>query len=395
METRPASLPPSSTGTVADALFGRQVHPELDGLFRQAGPCLNPGTPRPSRGFFAHSTPPLAALRNGLQTQSKFLAAMLILLVSVCPLAAQSADWTTREGVSQRATFVGLTRDGQAVTLLLPDGSTVHAPLDHLDDASRARAHELEKARQEALPRVPTGRIYLEDGFESSRWWSEWKMKNAPSNCERVRSDPENGMTAPHSGRHALRVRINQGRHDGTSISYYFRREPENVYFRYYLLLGNDWHYHGKMPGFAGTYDKVGWGGKRADGKNGWSARGSGATHGERFRMTTYCYHVDQQTTYGDNWQWNHPGLEKGRWYCIEQFCQLNTPGQKDGVIRAWIDGKQVFEKTNIRMRDVDKLKIERIWFNFYFGGKDTAPGTCHAYIDDVVIAEGPIGPTR
>lgn len=325
----------------------------------------------------------------------RWLAVLSILLVAAFPLGAQSADWTTREGVSQRATFVGLTSDGKAVTLRLPDGTTLNAPLDQLDDASRARAHDFEKARQEALPAGRTGRIHLKDGFESTRWWSEWDMNDAPLNCERVRSDPANGMTAPHSGRHALRIRINRGRHDGTSISHYFRKEPESVHFRYYLLLGDDWQYHGKMPGFAGTYDKVGWGGKRADGRNGWSARGSGASKGDRFQMTTYCYHVDQRTNYGDNWHWDHPGLEKGRWYCIEQFCQLNTPGEKNGIIRAWIDGKQVFEKTNIRMRDVNKLKIERIWFNFYFGGKETAPRNCHAYIDDVVIAEGPIGPKR
>lgn len=46
-------------------------------------------------------------------------------------------------------------------------------------------------------------------------------------------------------------------------------------------------------------------------------------------------------------------------------------------------------------MRHTDRLKIEKVWFNFYHGGKDPAPQTCHAYIDGVVIADYYIGPAK
>lgn len=85
--------------------------------------------------------------------------------------------------------------------------------------------------------------------------------------------------------------------------------------------------------------------------------------------------------------------LKKGEWYCVEQYCKMNTPGKKDGIIRAWIDGKEVFEKRDIRMRQNNKLKIELIWFNFYHGGPVTAPKDCLFYIDDVVISSEYIGP--
>ena len=65
--------------------------------------------------------------------------------------------------------------------------------------------------------------------------------------------------------------------------------------------------------------------------------------------------------------------LENNRWYCIEQYARLNTPGQNDGVLRGWVDGKLAFEKTDIRMRDVADLKIQSIWINLYHGGTWTA----------------------
>ncbi len=98
---------------------------------------------------------------------------------------------------------------------------------------------------------------------------------------------------------------------------------------------------------------------------------------------------------YGANWRWEIEDrglLENNRWYCIEQYAKLNTPGENDGVLRAWIDGKPAFEKTDVRMRDKRNLKIELIWFNFYHGGKSAAEKDHHAYIDDVVISREAIG---
>ena len=71
----------------------------------------------------------------------------------------------------------------------------------------------------------------------------------------------------------------------------------------------------------------------------------------------------------------------------------MNTPGKNDGILRAWVDGLPAFEKTDIRMRDTDALKIEAVWLNVYLGGSWTARSDHHLYIDNVVIAKTPIGP--
>jgi len=72
----------------------------------------------------------------------------------------------------------------------------------------------------------------------------------------------------------------------------------------------------------------------------------------------------------------------------------MNTPGQNDGILRGWVDGKLAFDKTDVRMRDVDTLKIETVWLNVYYGGTWTAKADYHLYIDDVVISHQPIGPS-
>jgi len=239
--------------------------------------------------------------------------------------------------------------------------------------------------------------------FESADWFRAWGVRDKPRNCDLVAADPERKFE-PRAGK-ALRIKIRQGDHYGTSIEYRFRKhhgfEPEEIYFRYYLRLADDWTATrgGKLPGVAGTYGNAGWGGRPVDGTNGWSARGlfEGRADGKT-AVGFYCYHMDMRGSYGSQWIWDREGLgflENNRWYCLEQHVKLNTPGRADGVMRGWVDGKLAFEKTNVRMRAVDTLKIEMVWLNLYYGGTWTAPRDMHVYIDDVAIARQPIGPVR
>jgi hypothetical protein len=71
----------------------------------------------------------------------------------------------------------------------------------------------------------------------------------------------------------------------------------------------------------------------------------------------------------------------------------MNTSGAHDGILRAWVDGRPAFEKTDIMFRTVDRLKIEQIWMNVYHGGTAVSPYDQHLYIDNVVVARRYIGP--
>jgi hypothetical protein len=102
------------------------------------------------------------------------------------------------------------------------------------------------------------------------------------------------------------------------------------------------------------------------------------------------------QDAYGDAWPWAGGGralLQRNRWYCIEQYVKLNRLGHKDGILRAWVDGWPVFEKTDLHLRDIDSIKIEQVWMNVYFGGLDPTPSDLHLFVDNVVIAREYIGP--
>ncbi len=245
------------------------------------------------------------------------------------------------------------------------------------------------------------------DPFESDAWVDGWTHVGGVLDI--VVTDPAY-LFEPFQGA-ALRATLPEGANTAMNVGYHFAEEtgvePEEMWFRYYLRFGNDWEQTvdgGKMPGFAGTYGVAGWGGRPSDGTNGWSARGSFYLSvaddnplAGRTPLGNYVYHADMTGTYGDVWLWqdDYRGLLlDNRWYCIEQYLKMNTPTLNDGIIRVWVEGRPAFEKTDLRFRDVDALKIEEVWMNVYHGGTAPSPADQHLYIDNLVIASSYIGPT-
>ena len=169
--------------------------------------------------------------------------------------------------------------------------------------------------------------------------------------------------------------------------------------------MANDWNptiEGGKLPGIASTYGRVGWGGRKADGMTGWSMRGSFYRLPERdnpyhavTRLGTYAYHADME----DLGATRGPGRNLARAARAQSLVlhrairQGESAGHKDAVIRAWIDGRLVFERTGFRVRDVPSIKIEQVWMNVWYGGTAPSPQDQHLFIDNVVIARRYIGP--
>ena len=244
------------------------------------------------------------------------------------------------------------------------------------------------------------------DPFDSAGWVDGWT--HVGGNLDIVSEDPAL-LFVPFQG-NALRSTLLEGTNTAMNVGWHFLdesgAEPEEAYFRYYLRFADDWEQTvdgGKMPGFAGTYGVAGWGGRPSDGTNGWSARGSfylSVTEDNPLAGTTplgnYVYHADMTGSYGDVWLWqeDYRGLlTDNRWYCIEQYIKMNTPTVNDGVLRTWVDGRLAFEKTDLRFRNIETLKIEEVWMNVYHGGTAPSPHDQHLYIDNLVIASSYIGP--
>ena len=128
--------------------------------------------------------------------------------------------------------------------------------------------------------------------------------------------------------------------------------------------------------------------------------------------LNVYAYHPEQRSQWGDHFFPNGdvmpntsikfdfgpnfvsraqiiPDLD--RWYCYEFMVQANTPGQRDGRIAGWLDGKLVMDFMNLRLRDVASLKIDRFGISFHIGSNPN--GEAKKWYDDVVAASSYIGP--
>jgi hypothetical protein len=129
-------------------------------------------------------------------------------------------------------------------------------------------------------------------------------------------------------------------------------------------------------------------------------------------RLNVYIYHPQQRSVWGDHFfptgevmpNTSVPGdfgddfvsrpdvvPELDRWYCYELMVKANTPGEGDGRIGCWVDGKVIADFTNLRLRDVDSLKIDRFNLSMHIKA-NTVAGTWKWY-DNVVAATSYIGP--
>jgi hypothetical protein len=248
--------------------------------------------------------------------------------------------------------------------------------------------------------------VVFATGFESLFWRSEWSYVSVGSHAEAITQDQERKFV-PLQGA-ALRVTIPKGGNLGLDMGFNFAdqlgNEPEEIYFRYYIRFSDDWISSvdgGKLPGPAGTYGRAGWGGRKANAREGWSLRGAflrtpsntNPLH-NRISIGTYAYHAGGQDFFGDEWDWNLATqlLERNRWYCLEQHVKVNTPTVRDGVLEAWIDGVLAFDKRELYLRDTPDIKIEKVWMNVYHGGTAKAARDLDLYIDNVVVARRRIG---
>jgi hypothetical protein len=83
---------------------------------------------------------------------------------------------------------------------------------------------------------------------------------------------------------------------------------------------------------------------------------------------------------------------ERDRWYCYEIMVKTNTPGQHDGRLAFWVDGKLAADFPHFRLRDIEALKANLINVSFFTQNR-RVQGGCFMWYDDVVAATSYIGP--
>jgi hypothetical protein len=197
---------------------------------------------------------------------------------------------------------------------------------------------------------------------------------NIPAGRAQIKMDPE-------SGSRVLEVKYPKDCVGPDACAMQVRSAfaaKDSAWMRYRVRFesGFDWKKGGKLPGLCGG--KCNTGCINVTGEDGWSARMMWQPGG---KVTQYMYYPDKQNGCGADLPWSAPVLTTGRWYEIINQVVLNTPvapggtGKHDGIMRAWLDGKLVLERTNIRFRDIASVKLDAFYFSTFHGGDDGSWG--------------------
>jgi hypothetical protein len=201
-----------------------------------------------------------------------------------------------------------------------------------------------------------------EDDF-SGDWTDRWSLRFFGLRGEGSTS------TFEQDGETWLRVHFPEGE-VGDGVSFRTREEAlDQMYLEYKVRFPADfdWVRGGKLPGLSGGTGATG--GNKPDGTDGWSIRFMWAPEG---KIHAYVYWPDQPGSHGTGFFLDTP-LQKGEVQTLGLEVVMNTPGQADGIVRAWLDGHLALEKTDFRFRDVSDLQIDRIHFDTFFGGGDSS----------------------
>lgn len=224
---------------------------------------------------------------------------------------------------------------------------------------------------------------------------------------------------------------------------------PTALYARYSLMLGDDWTAvddpqmtGGKFPGLIGQYGMIrryagidywqrtidggtpglgvfapdgqyrtgdsfmGW-----SGRSGWHAKNAYGRHEDPMHKCTpmgnYLYYPEHTAAgTGEDTPWKNAFLETGRPYQLEQFVQMNDvdmsnadvygngQGLPNGILRWWIDGVIVFERTDVIWRHHPAIAVDQWWGTIKNGGTISPVQEHTIYLGRVVVSKSYIGPT-
>lgn len=128
---------------------------------------------------------------------------------------------------------------------------------------------------------------------------------------------------------------------------------------RYSVQVAEDFEFgmQGILPGLYGgrAFDPS----KASDGKNGFTARL--IWRADRSVEGLAQVPAANNSAEGMPIEATNFELPRGQWVNIEQELVLNTPGQQDGILRVWADGKLKIDRADIEWRTDENLKIDGV----------------------------------
>ncbi len=192
--------------------------------------------------------------------------------------------------------------------------------------------------------------------------------------------------------------------------------ERDALFLRYYARFDGGFNVLGSSHNGSTVSAHYCCPGVRADGSNkflvsfeAWRDNTATANPG---RLNAYIYHPEQRDIWGDHFFptgtvlpfssvpfdfgpefVSRPDVTPvlGRWYWYELMVKANTPGQRDGRIAFWLDGRVIADFPNLRLRDTAALKIDRFTLDLHVFGNNLS--LAKKWYDNVVAATAYIGP--
>jgi hypothetical protein len=287
---------------------------------------------------------------------------------------------------------------------------------DEPADAKRSRIRDvtLETASDPAaLARLEIrGEILFSTSFEEEHPLDGWYNRiGEEEERTRVVHDP----TKAHRGTGVLELATSDadGRSQGAGITRWFHPGYERVHFRRYIRFAPDYdqgnlhHTGGSLYAVSGVDRWAGMGkaGIRpvGDDRYGtsfepWRAWGRHPAPGAWMLYTYWMdMDIDRDGRYWGN-MLRPPSErvsvpERGKWICLETMLRANTPGEPDGELAAWIDGKLYLHFVGIRWRKAgaDDVLPKRASLDHYV---HQSRRENRIWNDDVILSSGYVGPT-
>jgi hypothetical protein len=197
---------------------------------------------------------------------------------------------------------------------------------------------------------------------------------------------------------HFLRVTFEGGEYGPTDGGVQFKvplkDSYEELYLSYRVRFSMNFQFvkGGKLPGLVGGTAPTGC----VTDNGGFSGRGMWRTMG---RAVQYVYYAEKESACGDDFDYELDGspfsFERGTWHTIEHHLVMNTPGEADGVLEAWVDGEPVLAVDDIVYRSASaSFKIDTLYFSTFFGGSDITYAPLMSQTldyDDFIVSTAPI----
>jgi cellulose synthase/poly-beta-1,6-N-acetylglucosamine synthase-like glycosyltransferase len=192
-----------------------------------------------------------------------------------------------------------------------------------------------------------------------------------------------------HSGRRSLEMKYIPGSH-GASFMYKLMLPQDQIYVRWYQRWSTGFVWEPSatkmvilrpIGGYPQFYPEVMW------------ATGQLAIQAQVTREASW----DSENFYQN--RGDPVVFGSDRWYCVEVFVKLNTPGAADGELAAWIDGELKLQYTGREFRGAlptdpapSTATIQAVGATGYYGGVTPVPQLQFSWQDDFVVSTQPIG---